>query len=106
MLGSFVAAARGEALRSMPLVGSASMGLRRAPMREMQLPRRHMSAADIAELQRTNLGILMFADPGRIDRSEEHTSELQSHSDLVCRLLLEKKNNNYTTDQVARRTDV
>src|SRR5206468_6936604 len=27
------------------------------------------------------------------DRSEEHTSELQSRSDLVCRLLLEKKNN-------------
>src|SRR5438132_9086006 len=27
----------------------------------------------------------------RTDRSEEHTSELQSHSDLVCRLLLEKK---------------
>src|SRR4051795_12693061 len=26
-------------------------------------------------------------------RSEEHTSELQSHSHLVCRLLLEKKNN-------------
>src|SRR5438034_3794327 len=26
-----------------------------------------------------------------VDRSEEHTSELQSHSDLVCRLLLEKK---------------
>src|SRR5438132_9099570 len=29
-----------------------------------------------------------------IERSEEHTSELQSHSDLVCRLLLEKKKNN------------
>src|SRR5438034_5100761 len=28
-------------------------------------------------------------------RSEEHTSELQSHSDLVCRLLLEKKNTTY-----------
>src|SRR5437588_1973024 len=27
----------------------------------------------------------------RLGRSEEHTSELQSHSDLVCRLLLEKK---------------
>src|SRR5438034_7478895 len=27
-----------------------------------------------------------------MERSEEHTSELQSHSDLVCRLLLEKKN--------------
>src|SRR5260221_10906275 len=26
-------------------------------------------------------------------RSEEHTSELQSHSDIVCRLLLEKKHN-------------
>src|SRR5699024_11301804 len=30
----------------------------------------------------------MFADP----RSEEHTSELQSRFELVCRLLLEKKN--------------
>src|SRR5206468_12231706 len=28
---------------------------------------------------------------GQPDRSEEHTSELQSRSDLVCRLLLEKK---------------
>src|SRR5688572_31318517 len=28
---------------------------------------------------------------GRIGRSEEHTSELQSQSNLVCRLLLEKK---------------
>src|SRR2546430_9076516 len=29
---------------------------------------------------------------GALDRSEEHTSELQSQSNLVCRLLLEKKN--------------
>src|SRR5438034_8476317 len=29
---------------------------------------------------------------GQWPRSEEHTSELQSHSDIVCRLLLEKKN--------------
>src|SRR5438874_13817562 len=29
--------------------------------------------------------------PDRPDRSEEHTSELQSRRDLVCRLLLEKK---------------
>src|SRR5436190_17929179 len=29
--------------------------------------------------------------PAGTPRSEEHTSELQSHSDLVCRLLLEKK---------------
>src|SRR5256886_11801960 len=30
------------------------------------------------------------------DRSEEHTSELQSQSNLVCRLLLEKKKNRYS----------
>src|SRR5438132_10611120 len=30
-------------------------------------------------------------DQEQVARSEEHTSELQSHSDLVCRLLLEKK---------------
>src|SRR5688572_31864337 len=30
-------------------------------------------------------------------RSEEHTSELQSQSNLVCRLLLEKKKKNYLT---------
>src|SRR5438034_7916261 len=32
-----------------------------------------------------------MADSEEVMRSEEHTSELQSHSDLVCRLLLEKK---------------
>src|SRR6266536_6193819 len=31
-------------------------------------------------------------DPAPVMRSEEHTSELQSRVDLVCRLLLEKKN--------------
>src|SRR2546427_9507741 len=31
---------------------------------------------------------------GRVARSEEHTSELQSQSNLVCRLLLEKKKKN------------
>src|SRR5260221_10811524 len=42
------------------------------------------------------IAVLIF-EPSRIkrgnikSRSEEHTSELQSHSDLVCRLLLEKK---------------
>src|SRR5438034_6670373 len=39
------------------------------------------------------------------DRSEEHTSELQSHSDLVCRLLLEKKNKTTARRQSARRLD-
>src|SRR5260221_10766498 len=35
------------------------------------------------------------APKNHIQRSEEHTSELQSHSDLVCRLLLEKKKNRH-----------
>src|SRR5690606_22436084 len=35
----------------------------------------------------------MFVHPGQVaTRSEEHTSELQSRENLVCRLLLEKKN--------------
>src|SRR5260370_22610158 len=35
--------------------------------------------------------------PRRLLRSEEHTSELQSHLNLVCRLLLEKKKNTPNT---------
>src|SRR5438132_5793300 len=41
-------------------------------------------AIDLASVRRPAVGALDL-------RSEEHTSELQSHSDLVCRLLLEKK---------------
>src|SRR5688572_31816924 len=40
----------------------------------------------------TNLGVLSCS--GCDARSEEHTSELQSQSNLVCRLLLEKKKKN------------
>src|SRR3712207_8819077 len=35
-----------------------------------------------------------------LERSEEHTSELQSRQYLVCRLLLEKKNNNKTNKKI------
>src|SRR2546428_5269745 len=38
-------------------------------------------------------------------RSEEHTSELQSRSDLVCRLLLEKKKTNIRTRYRSSRID-
>src|SRR5438132_14221407 len=44
----------------------------------------------------TTLGTLPISGNRVVARSEEHTSELQSHSDLVCRLLLEKKK---TTDR-------
>src|SRR5690625_5321952 len=43
---------------------------------------------------------------GFIDRSEEHTSELQSRGHLVCRLLLEKKKNkNKTQESQTKHTD-
>src|SRR5438132_3848115 len=50
-----------------------------------------------AHRRRISMGILLGQHVRRgkprapRERSEEHTSELQSHSDLVCRLLLEKK---------------
>src|SRR5688572_32217103 len=37
------------------------------------------------------IALVALYRPGPMDRSEEHTSELQSQSNLVCRLLLEKK---------------
>src|SRR5206468_12021473 len=40
---------------------------------------------------RLGLDVAVQRQPGCQARSEEHTSELQSRSDLVCRLLLEKK---------------
>src|SRR5947199_2568585 len=39
-----------------------------------------------------------WPSPALIERSEEHTSELQSLRHLVCRLLLEKKKKHNTTD--------
>src|SRR2546430_6276107 len=47
----------------------------------------------------TQQPVLTVTNPANnaVTRSEEHTSELQSQSNLVCRLLLEKKNKNTTT---------
>src|SRR2546428_3215568 len=43
-------------------------------------------------------GPRLGAEPGHtLFRSEEHTSELQSRSDIVCRLLLEKKKQTFTS---------
>src|SRR5947207_5185250 len=56
------------------------MDPRAAPGEEL----RH-GARGVAGLEQLDLHV------AQRERSEEHTSELQSHSDLVCRLLLEKK---------------
>src|SRR2546430_10408940 len=44
-----------------------------------------------------------YPSPAPAVRSEEHTSELQSQSNLVCRLLLEKKKNNVHVLHLSRR---
>src|SRR5258708_8153957 len=52
--------------------------------------------------------IMRSIEPGEawgwcfVDRSEEHTSELQSPDHLVCRLLLEKKKNKYILSHVTQ----
>src|SRR5699024_12056557 len=53
--------------------------------------KRHLKL-DRVLTQRRSLSL--FASNPKAYRSEEHTSELQSRFDLVCRLLLEKKKNN------------
>src|SRR2546430_7262534 len=59
-------------------------------------PRRGMlraRAAEIAAIVESGTPTCIVSS-GAIARSEEHTSELQSQSNLVCRLLLEKKKKN------------
>src|SRR5206468_11870957 len=62
--------------------------------RSLRVPRRKPSrpclAAKFHAFPRTSSIDLPPSSPGKKTRSEEHTSELQSRSDLVCRLLLEK----------------
>src|SRR5438034_6210563 len=68
--------------------------------RSKNMDRRMGLCIDIGHTVRTGTDVVQAvadAGPRLLDmhakRSEEHTSELQSHSDLVCRLLLEKKKN-------------
>src|SRR2546430_12480674 len=55
------------------------------------LHRRHVAQEGLLLLRRGEAHHPL--DAGAVVRSEEHTSELQSQSNLVCRLLLEKKTN-------------
>src|SRR5688572_31206446 len=56
----------------------------------------HVLAAQLVLVVQRRIGDGHAADED--ERSEEHTSELQSQSNLVCRLLLEKKKNHISND--------
>src|SRR5205085_12553612 len=86
-------------LRSFPTRRSSDLSHEHAQPAHWLFPRHRtdcgwsacaVAVADAGELR----AVALDAQPGRAaceDRSEEHTSELQSQSNLVCRLLLEKK---------------
>src|SRR5438034_8064336 len=72
------------------------VGRGRAPDDELPVARPCELVGELADPLRREVGerrrqllVVLVLEPR--ERSEEHTSELQSHSDLVCRLLLEKK---------------
>src|SRR5207253_3469401 len=67
------------------LIGSQKLALN-ALNREGMIPTRVVGLP-----LRMKILLRMFGSPPNSDRSEEHTSELQSRGHLVCRLLLEKK---------------
>src|SRR2546426_8751688 len=52
-----------------------------------------VGSLDDVGIRGTRLAPIVLEADGRFVRSEEHTSELQSPCNLVCRLLLEKKKN-------------
>src|SRR6266571_7228955 len=64
----------------------------RRPPRSTLFPYTTLFRSPLRDAQACGLHRLGIALPYR--RSEEHTSELQSHVNLVCRLLLEKKKKN------------
>src|SRR5689334_23985357 len=67
-----------------------------------------LAATDFPVLKAmSDVGADMLQKAGmNVDRSEEHTSELQSQFHLVCRLLLEKKNHSLRRGQAAVRYPV
>src|SRR5438034_8795388 len=79
------------------LFRSGGKGRRKQWQSHLRKKRRSISIATSSVAARASACASAYAPPAAPgwhtswNRSEEHTSELQSHSDLVCRLLLEKK---------------
>src|SRR5690606_25558941 len=86
-IGNYIISAGGKRLRPLVvLLGARACGLADE--------RPHMLAAIIEFMHTSTLLHDDVVDTSDMRRSEEHTSELQSRENLVCRLLLEKKKNN------------
>src|SRR5438105_9379205 len=76
--------------RSSDLYATASAAMKSRPLQ---------SASSAAASTAPRLSLGWHVPSERQSRSEEHTSELQSRVDLVCRLLLEKKKNKNKTEK-------
>src|SRR5256884_8633951 len=73
----------------------------RRPPRSTLFPYTTLFRSDFAPANRIDVAkqtAIDFVRARKSDRSEEHTSELQSRLHLVCRLLLEKKKNHVVSD--------
>src|SRR5262245_40591919 len=66
-VATLTAARLGARLRSLTLIGVAALGLKSEPRAPFAKERTGMSRQELAQVHRHNLGILMFAEPGRID---------------------------------------
>lgn len=67
VLGGHVAAQLGTRVRSLLLVGAGGFGPPQPEMSDLQRARPGITPNELAALQKRNLGVLMFADPARID---------------------------------------
>src|SRR5688572_32620101 len=68
---------------------------------QLRAPRRHDDVRRSARRDLPAIDVRVVQEVDAVDhqRSEEHTSELQSQSNLVCRLLLEKKKASHDTSK-------
>src|SRR2546421_3525575 len=79
--------------RPSALAGSFASMMKEALLQNLAVPDDGVSCIDLAQrVEKSGFVVVPQCLQGAM-RSEEHTSELQSRSDLVCRLLLEKKKN-------------
>src|SRR2546430_6240466 len=85
-----------RAQQSMPVIGYVNSGTAGANLKNIAAFRAGLTEAGFVEGQNVAIEFRWAEN----QRSEEHTSELQSQSNLVCRLLLEKKNTHASSELI------